>query len=392
MSTRHRQIANPRRERNLGRVLITLVATVLVVCGEFVLLASVYNRVQPVQQQRVLASAFAGSARLAEPGSAAARLAALVPSFEKSIERAGTSASDLVTIRATALALAAAPADSGRLDALRAAATHLDTVLQDDKESLDHQADLIYASLLIVVSIGWMIWFRRLVARHRSLQSRLTEQQARAQGEQRLASLVRKSSDVIAVCDVDSTVTFVTPAVVEVLGFEPDSVTGRPFTDFIHHDDVRLFVQLLADNQFDDVAVAFRMPHADGRVLRFDGTLTNLLDDAQVGGIVVTVRDVTARFELEERLTHQAFHDSLTSLANRHLFSDRLAHALERRTHRRCAAGRPVLRSRRLQERQRQPGPRRGRPGASASSASGCAVLSVRATPPRGWAATSSRC
>jgi diguanylate cyclase (GGDEF)-like protein len=35
---------------------------------------------------------------------------------------------------------------------------------------------------------------------------------------------------------------------------------------------------------------------------------------------------------LEDRLKHQAFHDPLTNLANRALFSDRLAHALTRRT------------------------------------------------------------
>jgi diguanylate cyclase len=47
------------------------------------------------------------------------------------------------------------------------------------------------------------------------------------------------------------------------------------------------------------------------------------------------IRDVTDRRSLEEQLTHQALHDPLTSLANRVLFQDRVAHALEKmaRTH-----------------------------------------------------------
>ena len=42
------------------------------------------------------------------------------------------------------------------------------------------------------------------------------------------------------------------------------------------------------------------------------------------------VHDITLRKELELQLQHQAFHDSLTGLANRALFRDRVAHALAR--------------------------------------------------------------
>ena len=53
---------------------------------------------------------------------------------------------------------------------------------------------------------------------------------------------------------------------------------------------------------------------ADGEVLGFEGTL----------------EDITERKELEEQLHHQAFHDALTGLPNRLLFSDRLGQALAR--------------------------------------------------------------
>jgi diguanylate cyclase (GGDEF)-like protein len=44
--------------------------------------------------------------------------------------------------------------------------------------------------------------------------------------------------------------------------------------------------------------------------------------------VLIVVRDVTDRRELEEQLTYQALHDPLTGLANRTLFQDRAAHAL----------------------------------------------------------------
>ncbi len=46
--------------------------------------------------------------------------------------------------------------------------------------------------------------------------------------------------------------------------------------------------------------------------------------------VLCAVRDTTERKALEERLKHQAFHDSLTGLPNRALFTDRLQHALSR--------------------------------------------------------------
>ncbi len=70
--------------------------------------------------------------------------------------------------------------------------------------------------------------------------------------------------------------------------------------------------------------------HADGSWRSIEAVGKNLLDDPAVGGIVVNYRDVTTRKTLEDELRHQAFHDSLTGLANRALFVDRLEHAMSR--------------------------------------------------------------
>ncbi len=63
-----------------------------------------------------------------------------------------------------------------------------------------------------------------------------------------------------------------------------------------------------------------RVVHRQARVF-FD-------DEGQPQRMAGTIHDITERKELEERLEHQAFHDSLTELPNRVLFLNRLAHAL----------------------------------------------------------------
>lgn len=74
----------------------------------------------------------------------------------------------------------------------------------------------------------------------------------------------------------------------------------------------------------------------ENRHRRRDGTTFPVevaLASMDYGGrrmIFAAVRDITERKAREERLSHQAFHDSLTGLPNRALFLDRLEHALAR--------------------------------------------------------------
>jgi diguanylate cyclase (GGDEF)-like protein/PAS domain S-box-containing protein len=154
-----------------------------------------------------------------------------------------------------------------------------------------------------------------------------------SRSEARFRSLVQNASDVIVVVDASANILYESPAVERILGYTPQDRMGTNALATIHSDEASRVVEILsyvAQNPGEFRTLEFRVKHADGDWRWLEVTVSNLLNDPSVGGIVGNYRDVTERKVLEEQLAHQASHDALTDLANRALFRDRLQHALAR--------------------------------------------------------------
>ena len=160
---------------------------------------------------------------------------------------------------------------------------------------------------------------------------RLLSEHAVRQNEARFRSLVQHSSDVIIVTRADATIRFVSPSVTRVFGYDPASMLRETLPELLHSDDrerATTFFRNAAKAPGVTGPVEWRFRQSDGSWLHAEILATNLLHDGSVKGIVLNTRDVSDRRRLEEQLTHQAFHDPLTGLANRALFRDRVSHAL----------------------------------------------------------------
>jgi diguanylate cyclase (GGDEF)-like protein/PAS domain S-box-containing protein len=151
-------------------------------------------------------------------------------------------------------------------------------------------------------------------------------------GQDRLAAMVEHSSDVVMLVDESGHIKYASPGLSGTLGHRAADWTGRPLIDLIAEEDrataAEEFEQLFELGPDGTVRFESSLVRVDGQRRRMEATFANLLGGDAVDGIVVTFRDVTEQRDLERKLSHRAFHDELTGLANRALFLDRMDHAL----------------------------------------------------------------
>jgi diguanylate cyclase (GGDEF)-like protein/PAS domain S-box-containing protein len=121
----------------------------------------------------------------------------------------------------------------------------------------------------------------------------------------RLAAVAESISDVIAICDADGRIVWVSGAVRELLGVEPAGVVGLSAFEIMHPDDharvASRLVEVIGGNT-ERRPIDLRLRHGDGSYRWFEATGTNRIDDPSIAGVVVSLRDVTGRRAAEDAL------------------------------------------------------------------------------------------
>lgn len=151
---------------------------------------------------------------------------------------------------------------------------------------------------------------------------------------QRLETIFRLAPVGIGIVDLDGQTIMANDTLRMMLGYSVAEFASKPWTDYTHPDDVAANVELharMVAHEIDSFALEKRFICKDGSLVW--GSLTSSMVYAENGApdyVIGMVQDITERKRLEERLGHQAFHDSLTGLPNRRYFHDRVDQALER--------------------------------------------------------------
>jgi len=154
------------------------------------------------------------------------------------------------------------------------------------------------------------------------------------QAEQRFRLAFESNTAPMVFSDLADRVIAVNDAFCQLVGFTRDELMGNDSKIFTHPDDVGITEETLVrlnHNEVDQVRYTKRYLRKDGRVVITEVSRTPARDEAgRTLYYLASERDITEERALGDQLLHQALHDSVTGLANRALFEDRLDQAIAR--------------------------------------------------------------
>jgi len=154
------------------------------------------------------------------------------------------------------------------------------------------------------------------------------------ESEQRFHSAFSHAAIGMALVDANGQVLQANAALGKLLGCAEGELAGRNVMAHVHPEDVDMLTRIwrnLQQGDGQDTMMELRFQRSDATVVHV-ALHSGFFSDrnASAPRLILQAQDITARREAETKLQHIAYHDSLTSLANRIRFGTCLALAIER--------------------------------------------------------------
>jgi diguanylate cyclase (GGDEF)-like protein/PAS domain S-box-containing protein len=160
------------------------------------------------------------------------------------------------------------------------------------------------------------------------LVARQHTEQALHASEARFRAMFHEAAIGIGLGDMQGRIIDVNPALCAMFGYTPEEFTQRSVVQQMHPDDAPSVwerYELLVRGRLDNFRVEKRFYRADGTEIVVHLTLSLVRDElGEPAYQVAMLEDVSERHRLQEHLEYQAYHDPLTTLANRARFTERL--------------------------------------------------------------------
>ena len=149
-------------------------------------------------------------------------------------------------------------------------------------------------------------------------EQRVAEEAARAQ-DARMRLVIEQASEILIIASRDGTATFISPAFEAILGYPTDDRLAATMEQVVHPDHITELatefrrVHATSGSRFAGMRV--KAAHRDGSWRWLEVSAINKDDRPEIGGVVITARDVTVQVLAEESLR---FRESLLGTLVRH--------------------------------------------------------------------------
>jgi|GEM_PF-1297119 len=152
----------------------------------------------------------------------------------------------------------------------------------------------------LAVSLGnataQSITINRLILKEREARLQATRQ------EEYFRALVENSHEIIALIDKVGHILYVSSSIETICGLKVEEVVGRKPQEFIFNRDdaeVTAYFRQAIDNPHTSQITEYNFKHKNGSMLCFEVTAYNMLDNPNVKGVVLNIRDITSRKNAE---------------------------------------------------------------------------------------------
>lgn len=141
--------------------------------------------------------------------------------------------------------------------------------------------------------------------------------------------LAEGSSDMVTRIGLDERIRYASPSALRVVGWRTSQLIGTPALAGVNPEDlpqVHAIVNAMKRGEREEARVTYRSRHREkGEIWLESSMRVTRKGNGEIDGVVAISRDITEQKNLENRLETLAIEDSLTGLANRRRFDERLA-------------------------------------------------------------------
>lgn len=134
--------------------------------------------------------------------------------------------------------------------------------------------------------------------------------------EKRFRALAEHGNDGTWILNPENKITYISPSISNVVGYTREEVLGMHISDVVHPEDREQVLAKITESFQKPGKKAeitpVRIKHKIKGLRWFNGTISNMLNNPAIGGIIINFKDITDEIEAKQRL--QSFIDSINGI------------------------------------------------------------------------------